>query len=555
MQVESYLIKRGLEFKRYGEEAVMNCPFCHDREKKFSINLITGLYRCFHENKCGVKGDFVSFQKKMGDKPEKLASKNAVVKTKKQYKRPEEEVYPVTDEQVDVYKYLIARGFNDETIKHFRIGATVDTVKLPYYKNGELVNIKYRNIKDKKKMRQEKDAEHVLFNRDNISDSTLIICEGEFDAMALYQYGLEATSVPDGASGTSWIDEEWEFINTFKHICLCFDNDTAGKKGAMKIAERIGLWRCSIVEFPFKDANECLVNKVKVEDIVNCFNSHQELSPETIVTPDYFDDKIQELFRLGPKLFGTKTAWGKLDDILKGWRGSEVTIWTGKNGAGKSTILNQVILDLAGKGEKSCVYSGEMSPERYLRWAIMQHKQNDNPSPLDIADSLNWMTGKLYILNITDMIEPNKLMDDFEYAARRYGCDHFIIDSLMKIKMPAQDEYKEQADFLSMLTDFAKKFNCHIHLVAHPRKTMTDTDEPGKVDIKGSSHISDLAHNVIVLYRPTQEQKDKSIKKIGRACDAILYVKKNREFGVEGRCDLYFDPRTKSFTDEDGRHG
>ena len=287
------------------------------------------------------------------------------------------------------------------------------------------------------------------------------------------------------------------------------------------------------------------------EEIQNCFNTATELTPETIVSPDYFSAKIQALFELGAKLFGTPTAWERLDDLLKGWRGGELTIWSGRNGAGKSTIINQVVLDIAKKSEKACIYSGEMPPERYLRWAIIQHKENDNPSPYSIDDCLSWMSGKIYILNITNTIAPDKLLEDFEYAARRFGCKHFVIDSLMKITINENDEYNQQKQFVSRLTDFVKDFNAHVHLVAHPRKTNSDTDEPGKVDIKGSSHITDLAHNVIVLYRPSEDQKDTARKKGKIVSDMQLYVKKNREFGNEGKVHMWFNQITKKFKCED----
>ena len=121
----------------------------------------------------------------------------------------------------------------------------------------------------------------------------------------------------------------------------------------------------------------------------------------------------------------------------------------------------------------------------------------------------------------------------------------------MKVNINENDEYNQQKQFVSRLCDFVKKFNVHVHLVAHPRKTSADTDEPGKVDIKGSSHITDLAHNVIVLYRPNDEQKAKAKKKGNTVSDMQLYVKKNREFGNEGKVHLWFNEQTKKFKESD----
>jgi twinkle protein len=546
-QVISYLDAKGLQFRRRGDELTMDCPFCGEKSGKFSINSITGLYNCMHRNTCGVKGDFYQFQKEMGDKPVKLDGKKVFIgNEKKKYVKPKE-IKTLSENELNVYNYLKGRGFTDETIKYFRLGADGNILKLPFRKNGTLVNIKYRDIHDKNKMWQETNAEPVLFNRDNIENNVLVIAEGEFDAMALHQYGIESVSVPAGVSNQAWVENEWDYLDTFRHIVICFDTDQAGKEGAVKLAERLGLWRCSLVTLPLKDANECLLKGISVADINLCFAQAKELSPETLVSPDFFNDKIQRLFEMGSKLFGTPTAWAELDCILKGWRGSELTIWSGRNGSGKSTILNQVILDLADKGERSCIYSGEMPPERYLRWAVIQHKENNNPAPISILDSLQWMTGRLYILNVTNTITPDNLLNHFEYAARRYGVKHFIIDSLMKITINESDEYNEQKRFVSRLTDFVKVHDCHVHLVAHPRKAASDTDEPGKVDIKGTSHITDLAHNVVVLYRPTDDQKAASIKKGKVAADMVLFVKKNREFGVEGAVMFKFNESTKKF--------
>lgn len=545
MQPEEYLARKGLSYRRRGEEAIMNCPFCDDKERKFSVNLISGLFRCFHLNNCGVKGSFYDLQKKLGDHPEKInKNRNFVSMKRPSYKIPTEHIPPISE---PVLNYLRTRGFSDDTIEAFKIGGDGNIVKFPFYKNGVLVNIKSRDILNKRNMWQSKDAEPTLFNRDSIDSETLIITEGEYDTMALFQYGLMTVSVPNGASGLQWVESEWDYLETFKKIIICYDDDLAGREGAVALAGRLGLWRCYLCTFPMKDANECLKNGVPKEIIFECIENASEMNPDTIVRPDFFTGKVQKLFEMGSRLFGTATAWEELTQILKGWRGGEVTVWTGKNGAGKSTLLNQHFLDLAKRGEKTCVYSGEMPPERYLRWAVIQAVEKNSPDSILVQVTLEWMAGKIYILNTTDSITPEDLLRDFKYAAKRFGVKHFIVDSLMKIRLNNADEYKGQADFVSLLCDFAKEFNCHVHLVAHPRKTSSDRDEPGKVDVKGSSHITDLAHNVIVVYRPEDEVKDAAIARGKTVADAQLYVKKNREFGVVGRVHLWFNDETKKF--------
>jgi twinkle protein len=222
-------------------------------------------------------------------------------------------------------------------------------------------------------------------------------------------------------------------------------------------------------------------------------------------------------------------------------------VWSGRNGSGKSTILNQNILYLASQNEKSCVYSGEMPADRWLRWGIIQHLKNSNPTKDEISQALKWMDGRIYVLNISSIIEPEKLLSDFEYVARRYGAKNFIVDSLMKVKLSSNDEYGAQAEFVNLLCDFAKRNKSHVHLVVHPRKTTSDDDNPGKVDVKGSSHITDLADNVIIMYRLSDEGKEKWRKKGRVPPDSLLSVRKNREFGLEGSVKLWFNQENRCF--------
>jgi len=546
MNVSAYLSSKGVQWKTRGRNAIMNCFFCGDTDKKFAVNLDHGAFNCYHLNSCGVKGSFWELQKMLGDEPmrdERFVDMNKP----KTYLKPK-----VNAKKLDsaTMKFLKGRGFTDETIKDFRIGEkNSDTVMFPYFKNGVLTNVKYRSISSKKKMWQEKEAEPTLFNRDAVQGKNLIIVEGEYDCMALGQYGIEAVSVPSGASDFRWLETEWDYLDTFEEIVLCLDNDMAGQEATRALAAKIGEYRCSIVSLPKKDANDCLQAGIEGSNINRLMSEAKPVKPETLVNPSHFRGKIKELFSKGKELFGTETPWSKLDKILKGWRPSELTVWSGRNGSGKSTILNQVILSLGMKDIRSCIYSGEMPPERYLRWAIVQHLRDSNPLPEQIDDALEWMDGRIYILDIKSGVNPAKLSSDFEYAAKRYDVKHFVVDSLMKVSFSGRDEYEAQKEFVDGMCNFAKKFDCHVHLVAHPRKGMSDTDEPGKVDVKGSSHITDLADNVLVLFRVDEKTKDKLREKGKTPVDMRLFVKKNREFGYEGTINMQFDEETKSFSD------
>ena len=550
MEIREYLYSKGFQWteknRNGGTEAVMNCPFCDDKQKKFAVSLDTGAFLCYHQNSCGMKGSFYDLQKALGDTPKQLSGDKTFYAQKPvAYETP---AVKTKNPESDVIGYLKGRGFSEETIKYFHIGQhNGSTVMLPFFKGGQVVNVKYRSIKDKT-MWTEKNAEPILFNRDNIKTNELIITEGEYDTMALHEYGVESVSVPNGVNDFRWLENEWEWLSKYNTIYICFDGDTAGRKGALELAKRAGEWRCRTVTFPLKDANECLKAGIPKDKIIDCLAVAEDFIPAMLASPEDFTEDIIESFTNPEKENGHPTGFAYLDDILGGWRNSELTIWSGRNSSGKSTLLNQVFLYLLKSNIKGCIASFEMPVVRYLGWMVRQYTGKAYPDRQQIREFTSWANNKLYLLNTLDSLSPPVILDNFEYAARRYGVQHFLIDSLMKVSFPGKEELKEHKAFINQLTSFSHKFKCHIHLVAHPRKGARDSDKPGKVDVMGTGDITNLADNVLIMHRPDEEEKDRGEAKHRIVPDAVLFVKKNRVKGTEGSLRLHFDSETKSFS-------
>jgi twinkle protein len=70
----------------------------------------------------------------------------------------------------------------------------------------------------------------------------------------------------------------------------------------------------------------------------------------------------------------------------------------------------------------------------------------------------------------------------------------------------AEDDYNAQKQLTEMLRDFKLQHNCHIHLVAHPRKPRDEKEIPGKYDIRGGGAISDLADNCLAVWRNKEKE-------------------------------------------------
>lgn len=428
--------------------------------------------------------------------------------------------------------WLKSRGLTDQTIVDFKIAEQVRDGKtyavFPYLRDGVFINVKYRNVAEKKDMRQEGGAEPCLFGWHLIDPKarTVAICEGEIDAMSLHQVGIPALSVNAGAGNHQWLENDWERLERFSEILVFFDNDEAGNKGAQEVIHRLGLERCKRVALPFKDANEYLMQGAEHVDFDTCIQESKPQDPEELRQASDFMNRVKAMFY--PAGDDEKDPSLRLDKDLDwfDFRPGELTVWTGYNGHGKSLLLSQVLLGLMAQGERVVVFSGEMTPERQIKRMVKQATGLDRPTPAFIDAVGAWMTDKLWLFNVVGSAGIDRLLQVFLYANKRYGNRHFVIDSLMMTDVPEDGPgaMTLQKDAMRKLCDFVRRNGCHLHLVAHPRKGRDESGAPGKLDVAGSSKITDGADNVFTVWSARKDESDEMTDE----SDARLELQKQR---------------------------
>ncbi len=465
-----------------------------------------------------------------------------------------------------VYAYLKLRGLTDSCLEDFRIAEDGDWMVFPSLRNGELVNIKYIHIDridGKKQVRQEKGAEPCLFGWQALDlrfPTSRYVCltEGQIDAATLHQCGLPALSVPnDGGGGgkQDWIETEYDRRSRFDTLYLCLDNDEAGQQATKEIIHRMGPERCRIVTLPFKDANECFANGIR--NFQRYLLSSKVLDPEELKPADTFHDPVMDKFYPTPGSYvGMKPPFKKLGQNLI-FRKPELIIWTGWTSCGKSTMLNQVMVQGLADGEKFACASLEM-PSKVTLWGMVRQMTGEQyPSRERVTQSMKWLRDKLWMIDILKTANPEKILSIFQYAYRRYGITNFILDSLLKCGVDEKD-IEAQKNFVNQLIDFVNITNSTIHLVAHMRKG-EDMYKPGGLsDVRGGAAITDLAHTVISVWRnrvegdevPSYKKKKVDQNNLPPEYDTLLKVEKQRETGWEGKAFLSFDTGSLQFREE-----
>ena len=409
-----------------------------------------------------------------------------------------------------VYDYLLnERKLSEETITAYSLKANGREIVFPYQRDDQIIFIKYlsldRTPNGKKIMRVEANCEPCLFGWHLIpSDArTIIICEGEFDAMTLHQYGLPALSVPFGGGGGDkqrWIEYEFDRLAIYDRIYLCLDADKEGYTATCELVERLGRHRCHIVKLPYKDANECLLANVPREIMQQCFEVAKTLDPEELKSAIEFVEQVIDEFYPAPGAhLGYDAPWEKTQGKIL-FRPDELSVWTGINGHGKSQFLGQIILHAMKQGARVCIGSLELKPKRLLMRLTRQASALAEPTEEYIRAIHAWYEDKLWLFDLVGTAKSKRLLEVFLYARQRYNIDVFVIDSFMKLDI-AEDDYKAQKALMEQLCDFKNQHGCHIHIVVHPRKGADESHPPGKLDNKGTGAISDLADNCFTIWR------------------------------------------------------
>ena len=467
----------------------------------------------------------------------------------------------VTDSTISstVMQYLInERRLTAETVKAYRIGEKEQQIVFPYWRNEEIIFVKYlglQRIGDKKQMSVESNCEPCLFGWHLIPNNTrtVAITEGEIDTMTLYQYGIPSLSVPyGGGKGDKqrWIEFEYDRLSMFDEINLCMDNDEQGHMAIIELVERLGRHRCRIVKLPYKDANECLKNNVTKDDIHEFFNKSRTLDPAELKSASEFvDDVIDEFYPAPGAHLGYNAPWDKTHGKIL-FRPDELSVWTGINGHGKSQFLGQIILHAMKQGARVCIASLELKPRRLLMRLTRQAGALADPTPEYIRAIHEWYEDKLWLFDLVGTAKSKRLFEVFLYARQRYGIDVFVIDSLMKLDI-AEDDYKAQKALVEQLCDFKNHHNCHVHIVVHPRKGADESRPPGKLDNKGTGAISDLADNCFTVWRNKLKEHLKQLQATGSELttkelkqleysDCLWCCDKQRNGDYEGKFYFWF---------------
>jgi twinkle protein len=550
--IESYLNSKGWNFIfKNGEYCVNQCPFCNAGKGHFYIGQMNEMFYC---QRCGEKGHILSLKKRLGDIPSILhASEYSKVKASpKTIELSLVEKYhkELLENPVALAYLTEQRGFSLETITKFRLGFNDGSITIPYFRDGLCLNIKSRSIKpsgDLKYFREE-GCQSILFNLDNAKKyrEAVIVTEGEFDAIAFTEMGFpNVLSVPTGAEAFSdeWIDD----FECFHQIYLSYDMDEAGQRGMLKVAEKLGRYRCFNVLLPLKDGNDCLRAGFSNEEITKILGEAKPFVSNTVKGVEAFQDEILDLYHGKLTGKGIPTGWGDFDSLQGGLRMDELTVLTGETSSGKTTWAANLTYKLTKKGYPVLIASFEMKPLTILKKMV----QMESGRPFlelyesDVKGAFQSISDKpLYFIDVYGELGMNELKDAIYYAKRKYGIEVVVLDHLHFFLQYNSDQERQAIDqALRDMKKWAMELAIHIILIVHPTKLTYDGQVVHLNDLKGSSGLKQIPDNVFSIWR--SRENDSGEPRSG----VVLHILKCRDdSGDEGKVPLTFDKKSQSYS-------
>lgn len=416
-------------------------------------------------------------------------------------------------------KYLATeRGLTPETIQYFRLGydKARDAIAIPIFKEGVLVNFKYRFINPSKvKYDSERNAETWVYHdagfRIAEKFDRILIVEGEFDLMSVWQAGIKNVISP--ASGKNsyapWIGK----LDKIPEVFVAYDNDAGGQETAKEMSERIGTDKTFEVKYPdgIKDANEFFKTNGP-EDFKTIlksakpYYSHKFKSMGDIIKS--IRSKTDEIVRIPfiPKV-----------DIEKDW----MIIFSGRSNVGKTSYSMNIADYLAKQGIATLVMPFERGIESVGK-RFLQVKFEKSMQQLRDTDQEGWdkiMEECIETPVYFALPKKEDVISTIISSRRLFNTKVVIIDHLDYIVRSSAHKESEIGTTLQNLKRTAEENGVILLIVTHIRKidfagtAQESQRKPGIEDLKGSASLYQDPEVVVMLSSNSDGSLEVSIVK------------------------------------------
>lgn len=469
---------------------------------------------------------------------------------------------------------LPSRGLTREALEYFKVkvgmseldGVTPDIVGLPVYREGQLVSYKMRALAEKRMFSLGNSKKPDLFGWQQALESgapRLIITEGEYDAVAIYQvlkqladpkfadFNPAVVSLTNGSGGAkSEILRNLDAIKrNFKDVVLAFDMDDAGNKAAEEVVKILPT--AMRATLPSKDANDCL-QKGLLKGLKNAvlFKAATQKNSRIVYGSSLREEAQKEA------AFGLSYPWPALTALTRGERKGETVYWGAGVKMGKSELLNALAAHkILVHGEKVFMAKPEEANAKTYKMLVGKaagrifHDPNI-PFDHEAFEKYEPMIGdNVAMLDLYQHLDWDSVKQDIVYAAGE-GYKTVYLDPITNFtnQVSSSEANEMLVGIAAESAALAKDQQLTIHFFCHlnaPGRDKKPHELGGKVlssQFAGSRAMMRSCNYMFGL----QGNKDPELDEEERNQRQVVLLE-DREYGNVGTVNLFWDKLTGEF--------
>ncbi len=281
----------------------------------------------------------------------------------------------------------------------------------------------------------------------------------------------------------------------------------------------------------------------------------KELIPMREAVSDYFD-RIEYLMANRNAPLGVPSGFKDLDTLLGGFQKSDLIIFAGRPGMGKTSFMLSAALNMARLGQRIAIFSMEMGVEQIVQRLIsMESAINSQSLRLGQLNQQEWArfvhaAGNLskFPIYIDDSaaLNPLELRTKCLRMQREHGLDLIVVDylQLMNAGGTYENNRVQEVSYISRnMKELAREFNVPILSAAQLSRAVEQRQDkrPQLSDLRESGSLEQDSDIVMFLYR---DEMYNEATEFPNQADIIISKHRN---GPTGTISLYFEKTLTKF--------
>jgi len=283
----------------------------------------------------------------------------------------------------------------------------------------------------------------------------------------------------------------------------------------------------------------------------------RDFMPMEEAVGQYFD-RIEFLIQNPEAQYGVPSGFRDLDQLLGGFQKSDLLIFAGRPGMGKTSFLLSTAMNAARMDRVVAVFSMEMGSDQLVQRLVSMETginsqnlrlgrltQGEYSRFVESADRLSRMP---IFFDQTSQLTPNELRVKCRRLQHEYGLDMVIVDylQLMSAGGNFQNNRVQEISYISRaLKEMARELNVPLFSASQLSRAVESRQDkrPQLSDLRESGSIEQDADVVMFLYRDVVYNKATEFPN-----QADVIVAKHRN-GRTDTVSLYFDAGLTKFMD------